>query len=165
MTIECNDEGVDLVWANVTNYDLSDLLRVYNVDFLHQLLPHDPYLMDFAPSRPLLAAQTWAAINKGNGGSNLVVDPAGASAIFPPAVNFDFSSSTSSFAARLKMGRGKFARKRFVFHETEIEQMRDILSVSDRRRRPTRVEALSAFLWAAVIRANNNQTAKMYILT
>nr|GMC68702.1 vinorine synthase-like [Ipomoea batatas] len=39
--------------------------------------------------------------------------------------------------------------------------MRDILSVSDRRR-PTRVEALPAFLWAAVIMAN--QTAKMHIL-
>ncbi|XP_019158329.1 PREDICTED: salutaridinol 7-O-acetyltransferase-like [Ipomoea nil] len=191
MTIESNDEGVDFVRANVTNYDLSDLLRICTVDHLLQLLPFDPYPMDFDPSQPMLGvqvnkfpcggtavaiclwhgvadaaaiggfAQTWSAINRGEGGGggNLVVD---ATAIFPPALNFDFSAPTSSVARSVKSNQGKYSKKRFVFRKEEIERMRDEYILPDRRR-PTSVEALSAFLWAAVIRAND-QNAKMHIL-
>nr|GMD39305.1 vinorine synthase-like [Ipomoea batatas] len=189
MTIECNDAGVDFVRANVTNYDLSDFLQICKVDLLQQLLPYDPYPMDFDPSQPMLGVQvnkfrcggtavaiclwhgvadgsaiggfvqTWAAINRGEGGrGDLVVD---AAAIFPPALNFDFSTPTSAAARLIKTSRGKLSTKRFVFRKEEIERMRDEYILSDRRR-PTSVEALSAFIWAALIRANQN--AKMHIL-
>ncbi|XP_019166915.1 PREDICTED: salutaridinol 7-O-acetyltransferase-like [Ipomoea nil] len=193
MTIECNDEGVDFVTANVTNYDLSDFVRVCKVDDLRQLLPFDPYPMEFDPSQPMLGVQvnkfrcggtavaicvwhgvadaaaiggfvqTWSAINRGEGGGggggdDLVVD---ATAIFPPALNFDFSAPTSAAARLIKTSGGKYSKKRFVFRKEEIERMRDEYTLPDRRR-PTSVEALSAFIWAAVIRANQN--AKMHIL-
>ncbi|XP_031092758.1 stemmadenine O-acetyltransferase-like [Ipomoea triloba] len=189
MTIECNDEGVEFVRANVTNYDLSDFLQICTLDLLQQLLPFDPYPLEFDPSQPMLGiqvnkfrcggtavalciwhgvadasaiggfVQTWTAINRGEGGrGDLVVDGA---AIFPPALNFDFSAPTSAHARLNKTSRGKFSLKRFVFRKEEIERMRDEYMLSDRRR-PTSVEALSAFLWAALIRANQN--AKMHIL-
>nr|GMD39307.1 vinorine synthase-like [Ipomoea batatas] len=189
MTIECNDEGVDFVRANVTNYDLSDFLQICKVDLLQQLLPFDPNPMDFDPSQPMLGVQvnkfrcggtavaiclwhgvgdaaaiggfvqTWTAINRGEGGrGDLVVDGA---AIFPPTLNFDFSAPTSAAVRLNKTNGGKFSTKRFVFRKEEIERMRDEYMLSDRRR-PTSVEALSAFLWAALIRANQN--AKMHIL-
>ncbi|XP_019158331.1 PREDICTED: salutaridinol 7-O-acetyltransferase-like [Ipomoea nil] len=190
MTIECTDEGVDFVRVNVTNYDLSDLLQICTVDHLRQLLPFDPYPMDFDPSQPMLGVQvnkfrcggtavaiclwhgvadaaaiggfvqTWSAINRGEGGGggNLVVD---ATAIFPPALNFDFSAPTFAAAKLIKTSGGKYSKKRFVFRKEEIERMRDEYILPDRRR-PSSVEALSAFLWAAVIRANQN--AKMHIL-
>ncbi|XP_019158330.1 PREDICTED: salutaridinol 7-O-acetyltransferase-like [Ipomoea nil] len=104
--------------------------------------------------------QTWSAISWGEGGGgDLVVD---ATAIFPPALNFDFSAPTSVAARLVKSNQGKYSKKRFVFRKEEIERMRDEYILSDRCR-PSSVEALSAFLWAAVIRANQN--AKMYLLT
>ncbi|CAH9121451.1 unnamed protein product [Cuscuta epithymum] len=55
--------------------------------------------------------------------------------------------------------------KRFVFSKKEIEHIKDELQMinmpSFESRRPTRVEALSAFIWAAVIRATLRVTPNL----
>ncbi|XP_031091094.1 (13S,14R)-1,13-dihydroxy-N-methylcanadine 13-O-acetyltransferase AT1-like [Ipomoea triloba] len=47
----------------------------------------------------------------------------------------------------------KYTTKRFVFSKQDIERIRNQSNQSEHHRRPSRVEALSAFVWAALIRA------------
>nr|GMD34452.1 vinorine synthase-like [Ipomoea batatas] len=181
--IECNDEGADFVRANVTNYDLGEFLRHPKQEDLRQLLPLDPYPEAIHPAMPMLAVQvnrfrcggtavgfcTWhgvtdgggvaglfnilAAINRGEGptdsASGLVVDVA---AIFSPAIP-NISQVMLTAYAGMKKELRKYTTKRFVFSKQDIERVRNQYSQSEHHRRPSRVEALSAFLWAAVIRA------------
>ncbi|XP_019179900.1 PREDICTED: vinorine synthase-like [Ipomoea nil] len=178
-TIECNDEGADFVRAKVTNCDMGEFLRHPKLEDIRQLLPLDPYPNAIHPAQPMLAVQvnrfrcggtavgfciwhgladasamtgffnTWAAINRGEGPINpdgLIVD---ASSIFRPG-NF-----VPSPQAPLSLKKpGKNTSKRFVFGKRDIERLRnDYYQPSEHRRRQSRVEALSAFIWAAVIRA------------
>nr|GLL41421.1 vinorine synthase-like [Ipomoea trifida] len=192
-TIECNDEGADFVRANVTNCDLGEFLRHPKLEDIRQLLPHDPYPNAIHPAQPMLAVQvnrfrcggtavafcvwhgladagaltglfnTLAAINRGEGPispDGLIVD---ASAIFRPG-NF---VSTPLKPISLE-NRGKYSSKRFVFGKQDIERLRnDYYHPSEHRRRPSRVQALSAFIWAAVIRAilPANPNLKTHLLT
>ncbi|XP_031113468.1 (13S,14R)-1,13-dihydroxy-N-methylcanadine 13-O-acetyltransferase AT1-like [Ipomoea triloba] len=176
-TIECNDEGADFVRANVTNCDLGEFLRHPKLEDISQLLPLDPKPNAIHPSQPMLAVQlnrfrcggtavafcvwhgladagamvglfnTLAAINRGEEPSDpggLVVDP---SAIFRPG-NF-----VRPMPRSLK-NRGNYSSKRFIFGKQDIERLRnDYYHPSEHRHRPSRVKALSAFIWAAVIRA------------
>ncbi|XP_031093045.1 vinorine synthase-like [Ipomoea triloba] len=97
---------------------------------------------------------TWAAINRGEGeatysGGGLVVDVA---AIFSPAIP-NISQVMLTAYAGMKKEMRKYTTKRFVFSKQDIERIRSQYSQSEHHRRPSRVEALSAFVWAAVIRA------------
>nr|GMD31266.1 vinorine synthase-like [Ipomoea batatas] len=182
--IECNDEGADFVRANVTNYDLGEFLRHPKLEDLRQLLPLDPYPDAIDPAMPMLAVQvtrfrcggtavafcTWhgvtdgggmiglynilAAINRREGPTDsaggLVVDVA---AMFSPAISNISQVMLTAFAGMKKELR-KYTTKRFVFSKQDIERIRNQYSQSEHHRRPSRVEALSAFLWAAVIRVN-----------
>nr|GMD72316.1 vinorine synthase-like [Ipomoea batatas] len=192
-TIECNDEGADFVRANVTNCDLGEFLRHPKLEDIRQLLPLHPYPNAIDPTQPMLAVQvnrfrcggtavafcvwhgladaaamvglfnTLAAINRGEGPINpdgLIVD---ASAIFRPG-NF---VSTPLKPLSLN-NRGKYSSKRFVFGKRDIERLRnDYYHPSEHSRRPSRVQALSAFIWAAVIRAilAVNPNLKTHLLT
>ncbi|XP_019171406.1 PREDICTED: vinorine synthase-like isoform X2 [Ipomoea nil] len=181
--IECNDEGADFVRANVTNYDLGEFLRHPKLEDLRQLLPLDPNPDVIDPAMPMLAVQvtrfrcggttvgfcTWhgvadgggmtglynilAAINRGEGatdsGGGLVVDVA---AIFSPAIS-NISQIMLTAYAGMKKELGKYTTKRFVLSKQDIERIRNQYNPSEHHRRPSRVEALSAFVWAAVIRA------------
>nr|GLL36027.1 vinorine synthase-like isoform X1 [Ipomoea trifida] len=97
---------------------------------------------------------TMAAINRGEegvvGGGPVVVD---VTATFSPAIPNMSKAMLTGFAGMKKELRGKYTSKRFVFSKQDIERMRNQYSQSEHHRRPSRVEALSAFLWAAVIRA------------
>lgn len=100
---------------------------------------------------------TWAAINRGervatNLGGGLVVD---AAAIFSPANSTVFQAMSTAMAG-MKEKLGKYASKRFIFSKQDIERIRSQYSQSEHHRRPSRVEALSAFVWAAVIRAGRS---------
>nr|GLL36025.1 vinorine synthase-like [Ipomoea trifida] len=193
--IECNDEGADFVRANVTNYDLGEFLRDPKLEDLRQLLPRDPYPDAIDPAMPMLAVQvtrfrcggtavafctwhgvvdaigmaglfnTWAAINRGEwvAGGGLVVD---AAAIFSPGNSTVFQAMSTAMAG-LKEKLGKYASKRFIFTKQDIERIRSQYSQSEHHRRPSRVEALSAFVWAAVIRATlvANPTLKTHLLS
>ncbi|XP_019161847.1 PREDICTED: vinorine synthase-like [Ipomoea nil] len=114
---------------------------------------------------------TLAAINRGEGptnsGGGLVLD---ATAIFPPGKFATFLQSMSNNAAVAPPKRKHYTSKRFVFSKQDIEQLRRNQSYhSDMKhhRRPSRVEALSAFFWAAVIRATllANPSLKAHLLT
>nr|GMD72308.1 vinorine synthase-like [Ipomoea batatas] len=191
-TIECNDEGADFVRANVTNCDLGEFLRHPKLEDISQLLPLDPNPNAIDPSQHMLAVQlnrfrcggtavafcvwhgladagamvglfnTLAAINRGGGPINpggLVVD---ASAIFRPG-NL-VRSPLMPFSLK---NRGNYS-KRFVFGKQDIERLRnDYYHPSEHRHRPSRVKALSAFIWAAVIRAilPANPNLKTHLLT
>nr|GMD67997.1 vinorine synthase-like [Ipomoea batatas] len=191
-TIECNDEGADFVRANVTNCDLDEFLRHPKLEDIRQLLPLDPNPNAIDPSQPMLAVQlnrfrcggtavafcvwhgladagamvglfnTLAAINRGEGPINpggLVVD---ASAIFRPG-NL-VRSPLMPFSLK---NRGNYS-KRFVFGKQDIERLRnDYYHPSEHRHRPSRVKTLSAFIWAAVIRAilPANPNLKTHLLT
>ncbi|XP_019179899.1 PREDICTED: vinorine synthase-like [Ipomoea nil] len=106
---------------------------------------------------------TWAAINRGEGPINpdgLIVD---ASAIFRPG---NFVSSPQN-PLPLKKPAGKYSTKRFDFGKRDIERLRNYCyHPSEHRRFPSRVEALSAFIWAAVIRAilQANPNRKTHLL-
>ncbi|XP_019179898.1 PREDICTED: vinorine synthase-like [Ipomoea nil] len=192
-TIECNDEGADFVRAKVTNCDMGEFLRHPKLEDIRQLLPLDPYPNAIHPAQPMLAVQvnrfrcggtavafciwhgladggamtglfnTWAAINRGeepNYPGGLIVD---ASTIFRPG---NFVSSPQKPLSLKKPG--KYSSKRFVFGKRDIERLRnDYYHPSEHRRRPSRVEALSAFIWAAVIRAilQANPNLKTHLLT
>ncbi|XP_031091104.1 stemmadenine O-acetyltransferase-like [Ipomoea triloba] len=193
--IECNDEGADFVRANVTNYDLGEFLRHPKLEDLRQLLPLDPYPDAINPAMPMSAVQvnrfrcggtavgfcTWhgivdgigmanlyntmAAINRGErvAGGGLVVDVA---AIFSPGNSKIFQVMSTAMAG-LKNKLGKYASKRYIFSKQDIERIRNQYSQSEHRRRPSRVAVLSAFVWAAVIRATlvANPTLKTHLLT
>nr|GLL36028.1 vinorine synthase-like isoform X1 [Ipomoea trifida] len=195
-TIECNDEGADFVRANVTNYDLSEFLRHPKLEDLRQLLPLDPYPEAIDPAMPMVAVQvtrfrcggtavgfciwhgvvdgiamanlynTMAAINRGEGvaGGGLVVD---AAAIFSPGNSTIFQAMRSVMSGPMKKKLGKYASKRYIFSKQDIERIRNQYSQSEHRGRPSRVVALSAFVWAAVIRATlmANPTLKTHLLT
>lgn len=98
--------------------------------------------------------QTWAEINRDQISPTTTVPQrsvvANAASIFPPA-NINVTKLLFSAAAQRNTARGKYIAKRFIFPKHEIEKLKD--KYSDDGRRPTRVEALSAFIWAAVIRA------------
>ncbi|XP_031111823.1 stemmadenine O-acetyltransferase-like [Ipomoea triloba] len=192
-TIECNDEGADFVRANVTNCDLGEFLRHPKLEDIRQLLPLDPYPNAIHPAHPMLAVQlnrfrcggtavafciwhglgdagammglfnTLAAINRGEGPINpagLIVD---ASAIFRPG-----NLVSSPVTPLLFKNQGKYSSKRFVFSKQDIERLRNnYYHPSEHRRCPSRVVALSAFIWAAVIRAilPSNPNLKTHLLT
>ncbi|VFQ95572.1 unnamed protein product [Cuscuta campestris] len=181
--VECNDEGADFVRANVRNFGLAEFLRRPEQPLLRQLFPRNPYPVAFDPTQPMLAVQvnrfkcggtavaiclwhgladgaalsgflqTWAEINRDQR-SPTAVPPhsvvADAAAVFPPA-KIDVTKLLFSTVAQRNKARVRCIGKRFIFPKHEIEKLKD--KYSDGRRRPTRVEALSAFIWAAVIRA------------
>nr|GMD31275.1 vinorine synthase-like [Ipomoea batatas] len=193
--IECNDEGAVFVRANVTNYDLGEFLRYPKLEDLRQLLPLDPYPNAIDPAMPMSGVQvnrfrcggtavgfcTWhgvvdgigmanlyntmAAINRGErvAGGGLVVDVA---AIFSPG-NSKIFQAMSTAVLGMKKKLVKYASKRYIFSKQDIERIRNQYSQSEHSRGPSRVVALSAFVWAAVIRATlvANPTLKTHLLT
>ncbi|XP_019160741.1 PREDICTED: vinorine synthase-like [Ipomoea nil] len=196
-TIESNDEGADFVRANVGNYDLGEFFRrLPKLEDLRRLLPRDPYPDAIDPGMPMLAVQvnrfrcggtavafctwhgvvdaigmagffnTWATINRGRGdsGGGLVVD---ASSIFSPGNLNTFQVVRTLFVGTMKKNSEKYTSKRFVFSKQDMERIRKQYSQSEHRRRPSRVEALSAFVWAAVIRATlvANPILKTHLLS
>nr|GME03252.1 vinorine synthase-like [Ipomoea batatas] len=126
--IECNDEGADFVRANVTNYDLGAI----------------------DPAMPMLAVQvtrfrcggTAVAFCTWHG----VVDAIGMAGLFNTwaAINRGEGVATNP-------GGGLVVDVAAI--KQDIERIRSQYSQSEHHRRPSQVEALSAFVWAAVIRA------------
>nr|GMD65820.1 vinorine synthase-like [Ipomoea batatas] len=174
-TIECNDEGADFGRAKVTNCDLGEFLRHPKLEDIRRLLPLHPYPYPIDPAQPMLAVQlnrfrcggtavafcvwhgladarammglfnTFAAINRGEGPINpggVIVD---APAIFRPGNLVAPPPIPPSLKNR---GKNNY------YHPSEHCRLL------------SRVEALSAFIWAAVIRATlpANPNLKTHLL-
>ncbi|CAI0443706.1 unnamed protein product [Linum tenue] len=182
LTVECNDEGVDFgVEACVVGGgDMSDALREPDGDRLLALLPCRPRErhVDSEGKLVLLAVQlnffgcggvaigismwhgvadactlacflrAWATINLGCGSlvGSVVLD---CTSIFPPTRIDDATpaiESPSNSTPHTKI-------KRFVFQSFQIAALRSgIQSYWQQQQRPTRVQAVSALIWSAVIK-------------
>nr|GMD34481.1 vinorine synthase-like [Ipomoea batatas] len=83
------------------------------------------------------------------------------------AINRGERAMRTVMSGPMKKKLGKYASKRYIFSKQDIERIRNQYSQSEHRRRPSRVVALSAFVWAAVIRATlvANPTLKTHLLT
>lgn len=190
ITVECNDQGVDLLRANV-HEDMSNVLMNLKIQVLRKLLP-----MTRSDDNVLLALQincfvcggialsvcishlitdgssiatslnTWASISHShakndniNISDNLFMD---CTCIFPPKEVHNFSVFQLGKKDQLQP---KMAARRFMFNESNI------LALNTKAERSTsRVEAVLAFVWEAVIAAmqkrnnNNNNAIKNYVI-
>nr|GMD31265.1 vinorine synthase-like [Ipomoea batatas]GME15747.1 vinorine synthase-like [Ipomoea batatas] len=125
--IECNDEGADFVRANVINY---------NLDAIHPAMPMLAVQVNrFRCGGTAVAFCTWHGVTDGGGMTGLYNILAAINRGERPT---DSAAGLVVDVAAIKEG---------------IERIRNQYSQSEHHRRPSRVEALSAFLWAAVIRA------------
>ncbi|KAG9446133.1 hypothetical protein H6P81_012261 [Aristolochia fimbriata] len=173
-SIECNDQGVDFVEAQVS-CELYQFLGLPNVvEFLEQLHPCN-YLKPKTGSDVLLATQInhfqCGGMAIGVGIHHLVADmsamatfiknwattSSGANRVAGPSFN-----SPSLFpASRVERIRfpvtETFSTKRFVFTQSSLTRLRAKASTYSRSGMPTRVEALSALIWRCAIRATRKE--------
>ncbi|OIT06717.1 PREDICTED: vinorine synthase-like [Nicotiana attenuata] len=173
-TIECNDKGVDFLEANVSNITLSNIVNDPKIGTLSQLLPCHPHARSKEPSDQILLAvqvtkfpcggisigvcvwhliadastlatlvNTWAKMNQENNviGNGYIVDVTG---IFPPR---DLSNNPLLTMVPIPEELPfKISMKRFIFDNSKLAAL-----IQSCERCPTRFEALSAFLWSAII--------------
>ncbi|KAB1223736.1 Vinorine synthase [Morella rubra] len=185
--VDCNDEGVEYIQAQVP-CKLAEVLQKPNVgNDLVPLLPFTPYHgFTELGKKVLLAVQynsfdcggvaigvvvshkiadgtsmgtfvnAWAGTSRG---STAVINPSfNAATHFPPV-------ETSGFVLGKPME--KIVTRRFVFDKSSIDALRKEGSVAfgPTERGPSRVEAVSAFMWKrfmAVTRSNPEKNPKLY---
>ncbi|KAM3322679.1 stemmadenine O-acetyltransferase-like [Capsicum chacoense] len=155
-TIKCNDEGVDFLEANVSNFTLSNIVNDPKIENLCQLLPCQPHDRCKSPSEQVLLAVQITKFPCGgisilnqesdqemiNGGidNGFIVDVTG---IFPPRdVANDPLLTMIPTQEELPF---KISMKRFIFDNSKITILIQSCPIDERC--VTRVEALSAFLW------------------
>ncbi|KAK1552040.1 hypothetical protein Q3G72_009370 [Acer saccharum] len=101
----------------------------------------------------------WAASTRGDG--DLVRVEFASDTVFPPR-------NSSGFQTRSGITKENIVAKRFVFSASEIEAIRDkYTAYSTNQERPSRVEALSAFIWSCFVAATKAESAsddKLYSL-
>ncbi|KAK4352980.1 hypothetical protein RND71_028498 [Anisodus tanguticus] len=188
-TVECNGQGVAFLCAKV-HEDMSSVLENLKIQVLRKLLPLNP--LTRSDDYVLLALQitcfvcggiaigicishliadgssvatflnTWACISRAKNDSinisdNLFMD---CTSIFPPKEVHSFS--VFQFGGKDQIPP-KMAARRFVFDESNI------LALKTKAERSTsRVEAVLAFVWEAVIAAmqkrNNNSAIKNSVI-
>ncbi|XP_019155363.1 PREDICTED: salutaridinol 7-O-acetyltransferase-like [Ipomoea nil] len=193
VTIECDDEGVEFIVADVAE-NMSCLLENPEMEKIKQLIPSAKVYEPQPVGKALVAVQVnrfscggiaigffvshaiadasalakfmeiWASFNRGcaaNNGSGFVSDHS--SILFPPLTD------TSAIEQLMKMGAEGIEQeekdmivKRFVIPANAIAQLRQDLTITGGSvQRPSRVEALTALVWAAVINATPTQTATL----
>ncbi|XP_031111820.1 stemmadenine O-acetyltransferase-like [Ipomoea triloba] len=165
-TIECNDEGADFVRANVTNCDLGEFLRHPKLEDMRRLLPLDLYPNAIDSSLPMLAVQ----LNRFRCGGTAV-----AFCIWHGLADAGAMIGLFNTLAAINRGEGPInpgglivdTPPQFSGRGTSSAPRNDYYHPSEHHRRPSRVVALSAFIWAAVIRAilPSNPNLKTHLLT
>lgn len=172
--VDCNDDGVPYIEAKVKG-QLSETIRNPVPKELHKL---HPYRLDDV--KDLAAAvqvnffdcggvavtmlishkvadavsyfnfvNCWAATSRQD--SHIVVPQFGADALFPPKNIAGFKSSSG-------MVKEDITTRRFVFSASAVAAIRakyssDSIVTTEHPRRPSRIEALSAFLWTTYVAA------------
>ncbi|KAE8023614.1 hypothetical protein FH972_009289 [Carpinus fangiana] len=183
--VDCNDEGVHYVEAKAT-CKLSEFLEDPNPAEHNKFLPYELDAVNelalavqlttfdcggivigvvFAhkvldASSFFLFLNSWAAIARGS--SNVATPLFESATIFPPV------TVPSFIAPRGSPGKEKIATKRFVFEGSAIAVLRDKYSSDDANieyPRPTRVEALSAFIYDRFLAATQPDPNKLYSLS
>ncbi|CAG7862257.1 unnamed protein product [Brassica rapa] len=188
-SINCNDSGADFLEAQV-NSPLSNLLQEPSSEMLEQLIPTSVDSIE-ARTKLLLAQATffkcggmaigvcvshkladatsvglfmksWSAITS-QGSIKTVGSPVfDTLKIFPPG-NFSETSPAPVVEPEIKMNQT--LSKRFVFDSSSIEALQAKAS-SFEVTQPTRVEAVSAFIWKLAMKATRtvSRTSKPSIL-
>ncbi|XP_060215595.1 stemmadenine O-acetyltransferase-like [Lycium barbarum] len=184
-TVDCNGQGIDFLRAKV-HEDMSNVLKNVKIQVLRKLLPMNP--LTRSDDNVLLALQincfdcggiaigvcishliadgssiatflnTWASVcleknDSINISDNLFMD---CTSVFPPKEVHNFS--VFKFGKKDQIPP-KMAARRFVFDESNILALKTNADCST-----SRVEAVLAFVWEAVIAAmqkrNNNNAIK-----
>ncbi|EEF51845.1 stemmadenine O-acetyltransferase [Ricinus communis] len=184
--IDCSDNGASYTEVNVAG-DMSMVIQEPNIHQLEKLLPCNPYeMLPEISSQEILKAQvnyfecgeiaisiciwhvigdattaasfikSWAAIASGGGGysdiDNVVFD---CTSIFPPQKIHSFlwrNFMTDEMLSDILM-------KRFVFDGSKVAALREEVGKGPSLDHPTRVEAIGALIWKAVMAA----TGKDYV--
>ncbi|XP_059446884.1 stemmadenine O-acetyltransferase-like [Corylus avellana] len=183
--VDCNNEGLHYVEAKAT-CKLSEILEDPNPAEHNKLLPYE---LD-ADNEVALAVQlttfdcggivigvvfahkvadassfflflkSWAAIARGS--SNIATPLFESATIFPPV------NEVSFILPRGNPDKEKIAIKRFVFEGSAIAALRDkyrTIHTNIEYPRPTRVEALSAFIYSRFLAATQPDPNKLYSLS
>ncbi|XVF02663.1 hypothetical protein REPUB_Repub04eG0194000 [Reevesia pubescens] len=172
MFVECNDEGIPFVEARV-KCQFSDFIKNPVPSELNKLLPFDLYDAGKLPlgiqfnifdcggiglavciSHKIGDALSffsfvtmWSAIARGV--KNLVAPEFVSVLLFPPR-------NITGYNPNIRQTNVKIVTKRFVFTASKIEEIRGKYAdntSSENPKRPTRIEALSAFIWSRFVAA------------
>ncbi|XP_022973602.1 vinorine synthase-like [Cucurbita maxima] len=177
-SVDCNDRGVEYSEARV-GCELSEVVENPDFKVLHRLLPFEPYANSVEPEigRDVILAvrlnlfdcggvaialcithklvdgfsatvfvREWAAINRGD--SDQVSEPLFDSAkYFPP-------KEIPGLKRSKVVQNDKIVTKRFVFDKANIAALRHEAAAGSLEKPPTRVEAVSAFLWKRFMEIN-----------
>ncbi|XVE85231.1 hypothetical protein DITRI_Ditri17bG0075000 [Diplodiscus trichospermus] len=177
--IDCNDEGVHLFQARV-KCQLSDVVRQPEPDQLNKLLPYEldnvgdlilaiqvnmfdcggmaigvciSHKISDALSL-VMFLNNWAATARGDSDADTVSPRFDLATLFPPRSISGFKPSTGII-------KGKIVTRRFVFSASVIAALRakyaDDGASGEIQRRPTRIEALSAFIWSRFMAATQGK--------
>ncbi|GMI99767.1 hypothetical protein like AT1G24430 [Hibiscus trionum] len=168
--VDCNDEGIPFVEVRV-KCQLSDVLNNLVPKELNKLLPFEVHSVNEVLAGIQLNVfecggiaigvcishkigdalsffsfvKTWAAIARGE--TELIAPDFESASLFPPQDPSEFKPISS------RSNKEQIMTKRFVFGAAEVEEIRRKYSENSNQTRPTRVEALSAFIWEHLITA------------
>ncbi|GKV43494.1 hypothetical protein SLEP1_g50783 [Rubroshorea leprosula] len=177
--VDCNDEGVYFVEAKA-NRNLSDILECRDPGDNHNFIPLELHGGDELPLMVQLTylecgglvvsvgmshkvgdamslfifLNSWAATARGN--TEIISTPLFDSAeLFPP-------KDISGFQPRTGIVKENIVTKRFVFDASSVAILREKYTCDGKR--PTRVEALSSFIWNRFMAATQPKTdeGKLY---
>ncbi|PPD79738.1 hypothetical protein GOBAR_DD23345 [Gossypium barbadense] len=168
--VDCNDEGIPFLEVGV-ECQLSDVLNNPIPKELNKLLPFEFHGAKKIPlgiqfnvfdcggiavgvciSHKIGDALSffsfvnmWAAIARGE--TNLIAPEFKSASLFPPRDLWGYTPGASLIK------KGQTITKRFVFCATKVEEIRRKYAENTNQTRPTRVEALSAFIWERFLTA------------
>ncbi|MBA0620990.1 hypothetical protein Godav_006650 [Gossypium davidsonii] len=168
--VDCNDEGIPFLEVGV-ECQLSDVLNNPIPKELNKLLPFEFHGSKKVPlgiqfnvfdcggiavgvciSHKIGDALSffsfvnmWAAIARGE--TNLIAPEFKSASLFPPRDLWGYTPGASLIK------KGQTITKRFVFCATKVEEIRRKYAENTNQTRPTRVEALSAFIWERFLTA------------
>ncbi|XP_065867595.1 stemmadenine O-acetyltransferase-like [Euphorbia lathyris] len=181
LIIENFDSGVPYFEARVNSH-LSDFLRDHQIETLNRFLPYQNFYRQLDPTIPQLAVQvnvfdcgsialglclshkimdgitscsflkTWAANFSGSYKNLIQPSLSESSSMFPPQKSL--SSRYTSLMDGIWFGERRCKTRRFVFDANAVAALRT-KGRSEFIENPTRVQALSAFIWKCAMRACN----------
>ncbi|KAL0408530.1 UNVERIFIED_CONTAM: Stemmadenine O-acetyltransferase [Sesamum radiatum] len=170
--VDCNDQGAPYVEA-VANCSLSQVIKNPVMKNMDKFLSHKVYddvkslcvavqvtyfqcggtAVGLAISHKLvdglssfLVANTWAAVARNGNYDDVPAPKFEGAKIFPPRDTAGFNPSTGILKEEL-------VTKIFTFPASKISSLQERYSGGAGQRRPTRVEALSAFIWTRLVSA------------
>ncbi|XP_054806279.1 stemmadenine O-acetyltransferase-like [Prosopis cineraria] len=179
LTVDCNDEGVPFIETRI-NFSVSHVTDSSSTDDVCKLLPYDmDEVVDTVlgvqfnvfdcggiaigvcishkvadAMSDLQFMKNWAAVTRGEPAEQIRIHFQ-SSSLFPP-------KDMLGFDPNLYIGKQKIVGKRFVFEASVIESLRTKYSknVLEGQKPPTRVVALSTFLWTRFVAATKKEGSK-----